>query len=96
MRKNEVVSLTADAVGADMEGVARHEGMAVFVPGLLPGETAQVRIVKVQSRYAFGRVEGAMALGQRSAGIMLWLRGAKKPITGASAVPPMGRAVLLR
>ena len=36
--------------------------------------------------------EGAMALGQRSAGIMLWLRGAKKPITGASAVPPMGRA----
>ena len=61
MRKNEILTLTADAVGADMEGVARHEGMAVFVPGLLPGESAPVRIVKVQSRYAFGRVEGAIA-----------------------------------
>ena len=32
--------------------------MAVFVPGMLPGETAPVRIVKVQSRYAFGRMDG--------------------------------------
>ncbi|MBR4080190.1 MAG: 23S rRNA (uracil(1939)-C(5))-methyltransferase RlmD [Clostridia bacterium] len=58
MHKNDLLTLTADAVGADMEGVARHEGMAVFVPGLLPGETAPVRIVKVQSRYAFGKVAG--------------------------------------
>ncbi|MBQ8555457.1 MAG: 23S rRNA (uracil(1939)-C(5))-methyltransferase RlmD [Clostridia bacterium] len=57
MRKNDILTLTADTLGADMEGVCRHEGMAVFVPGLLPGETAPVRIVKVQSRYAFGRLE---------------------------------------
>lgn len=31
--------------------------MAVFVPGLLPGERAVVRIVKPEKRYAFGRVE---------------------------------------
>ncbi len=58
MRKNDLLTLTCDALGADMEGVCRHEGMAVFVPGMLPGETAPVRIVKVQSRYAFGRMEG--------------------------------------
>ncbi len=58
MRKNDEVTLTADAVGADMEGVARAEGMAVFVPGLLPGETADVRLVKVQPRFAFGKVVG--------------------------------------
>ncbi len=58
MRKNDILTLTADALGADLEGVCRHEGMAVFVPGLLPGETAPVRIVKVQSRYAFGRIDG--------------------------------------
>lgn len=58
MRKNDILTLTADALGADMEGVCRHEGMAVFVPGLLPGETAKVRIVKDQKRYAFGRMEG--------------------------------------
>ena len=57
MRKNEILTLTADTLGADLEGVCRHEGMAVFVPGLLPGETAPVRIVKVEKRYAFGRME---------------------------------------
>ena len=58
MRKNDILTLTCDALGADMEGVCRHEGMAVFVPGILPGETARVRIVKDQKRYAFGRLEG--------------------------------------
>lgn len=57
MRKNEILTLTADTLGADMEGVCRADGMAVFVPGLLPGETARVRIVKEQKRYAFGRME---------------------------------------
>ena len=57
MRKNDILTLTADALGADLEGVCRHEGMAVFVPGLLPGETTRVRIVKVDKRYAFGRME---------------------------------------
>ena len=58
MRKNDILTLTCDALGADLEGVCRHEGMAVFVPGLLPGETASVRIVKDQKRFAFGRLEG--------------------------------------
>jgi len=58
MKKNDVVMMRAEALGADMEGVCRHEGMAVFVPGMLPGEEAPVRLVKVQSRYAFGRMEG--------------------------------------
>ena len=58
MRKNDILTLTADALGANMEGVCRHEGMAVFVPGMLPGETAQVRIVKPEKRFAFGRLEG--------------------------------------
>lgn len=57
MRKNDVLTLTCDNLGADMEGVCRADGMAVFVPGMLPGETAPVRIVKVQPRFAFGRLE---------------------------------------
>ena len=59
MRKNDILTLTCDALGADMEGVCRHEGMAIFVPSMLPGETAKVRIVKDQKRYAFGKMEGA-------------------------------------
>ena len=58
MRKNDILTLTADALGADLEGVCRHEGMAVFVPGMLPGESAPVRIIKVEKRLAYGRMEG--------------------------------------
>ena len=57
LAKNAVFEMTADAFGQDAQGVCRHEGMAVFVPGLLPGERALVRIVKAEKRFAFGRVE---------------------------------------
>ena len=46
MQKNEIYRLSAEKLGADMEGVCRLDGMPVFVPGLLPGEEADVRIVK--------------------------------------------------
>ena len=38
MKKNECFPMTADRLGADLEGICIHEGMPVFVPGLLPGE----------------------------------------------------------
>ncbi len=56
MQKNDLLTLTCESLGADLEGVCRADGMAVFVPGLLPGETGAVRIVKVQPRFAFGRL----------------------------------------
>ncbi|MBP3655802.1 MAG: 23S rRNA (uracil(1939)-C(5))-methyltransferase RlmD [Clostridia bacterium] len=57
LAKNAVFEMTCDAFGQDAQGVCRHEGIAVFVPGMLPGERALVRIVKPEKRYAFGRVE---------------------------------------
>ena len=44
MKKNECFSLTAERLGADLEGVCIHDGMPVFVPGMLPGETATVLV----------------------------------------------------
>ena len=61
MQKNETLLLRADNLGAEMEGVCRHEGIPVFVPGMLPGEEAQVRIVKVEKRFAFGKMLGTPA-----------------------------------
>ena len=55
--KNQCFEMTCESFGQDAQGVCRHEGIAVFVPGLLPGERALVRIVKPEKRYAFGRVE---------------------------------------
>ena len=57
MRKNDLETLRAENLGAELEGVCHHEGLTVFVPGLLPGEETTVRIVKVEKRYAFGRIE---------------------------------------
>jgi len=59
MQKNEILTLTAETLGADLEGVCRHDGMAVFVPGMLAGETAKVQIVKTEKRYAFGKMVSA-------------------------------------
>ena len=57
LRRNDIFEMTCENFGQDAQGVCRHDGMAVFVPGLLPGERAKVRIVKPEKRYAFGRVE---------------------------------------
>ena len=57
MKKNDCLILAAENLGADLEGICRHEGLPVFVPGLLPGEETTVRIVKTEKRYAFGRME---------------------------------------
>ena len=57
LRRNDIFEMTCKNFGQDAQGVCRHEGIAVFVPGLLPGERARVRIVKPEKRYAFGRVE---------------------------------------
>ena len=54
--RNQCFEMTCESFGQDAQGVCRHEGIAVFVPGLLPGERALVRIVKPEKRYAFGRV----------------------------------------
>ena len=62
MQKNDLLTLRADTLGAEMEGVCRCEGMAVFVPGLLPGEESTVRIVKVEKKYAFGKLESPPAI----------------------------------
>jgi len=55
--KNDVFEMTCENFGQDAQGVCRHDGMAVFVPGMLPGEKATVRIVKPEKRYAFGRID---------------------------------------
>lgn len=57
LERNAIFEMTCESFGQDAQGVCRHEGIAVFVPGLLPGERALVRIVKPEKRYAFGRVE---------------------------------------
>lgn len=57
MRKNDMIELAVTGTTAEGNGVGRHEGMAVFVPGGAEGDLLQVRIVKVQKNLAYGRLE---------------------------------------
>lgn len=58
MKKNDIVKLTILSLSSEGSGVARtDEGITVFVPNSAIGDELNVRIVKVQKTYAFGKVE---------------------------------------
>lgn len=57
LRKNELYTVTIEAYGSDAAGVCHVDGCAVFVPGAIPGEAWEIRIVKVLENYAYGRGE---------------------------------------
>lgn len=59
--KNQSITLTCTALGADFEGICRHDGQVIFVPQALPGETVQARIIKVTKAYAVGKLEKRLA-----------------------------------
>ena len=47
MEKNEIYTCTVDGYTAEGMGVARVEGIALFIPGAAAGDRLRVRIVKV-------------------------------------------------
>ncbi len=58
LAKNQVIELTITGMTAEGSGVGHSEdGMAVFVPFTAVGDTLECRIVKVNARHAFGKVE---------------------------------------
>ena len=59
--KNQSLTITCDRLGAELEGVCRWEGQAVFVPGALPGETFEAQVVQVRPTYAFARLTRLLA-----------------------------------
>lgn len=56
VEKNKNYIMKIDRLGFEGEGVGRIEGFAVFVPYALPGEEIEIRIVKVNKSYAFGKL----------------------------------------
>ena len=57
IRKNETFETVIEGYASDGSGVCRVNGMTVFVPYSVAGERLRVRIVKVLSTYAYGRIE---------------------------------------
>ena len=56
IQKNEELELTIDSVTLEGSGVGRAGGFAIFVPGALTGERVRLRVIKVTSSYAVGKL----------------------------------------
>lgn len=56
IKKNDVVDISIDGMTDDGRGVGRYRGMAVFVPGVIPGERVKVVIIKVLKSYGVGKL----------------------------------------
>lgn len=57
LQKNQIYTVTIDAYSEDASGVCRVEGCVVFVPRAIPGETWEIKLVKVGKSYAYARGE---------------------------------------
>lgn len=57
MLKNDIVTVTCERLGTNGEGVASFDGMTLFVPCLLAGEKARVKVLAVKDKVAYGKVE---------------------------------------
>ena len=57
MQKNDILTLEVTALSSDGAGIARHDGMVVFVPFSAVGDVAECRILNVQKSYAYAKIE---------------------------------------
>ena len=55
--KNQLHICTVESWSSDGAGVCRIDGRAVFVPGVIPGEIWEIRILKVTASAVYGRGE---------------------------------------
>ena len=58
VRAGQLVPLTVEGYASDGAGVARLDGMVVFVKGGIRGEVCRTRIEKVGRSAIWGRAEG--------------------------------------
>ena len=56
IRKNDETICEILSNGSGGEGICRVDGFAVFVPDTVKGDIAKVKILKVKSSYAYGKV----------------------------------------
>jgi 23S rRNA (uracil1939-C5)-methyltransferase len=56
LKKNDMIEITIEDLTVEGAGIGRYQGLAVFVPRALPGETVTAKIIKLTKSYAVGRL----------------------------------------
>lgn len=57
MEKNDLIEVLIEDVSLDGKGIARYNGIVIFVPFAAVGDKLIVKILKVKKDYAFGKTE---------------------------------------
>lgn len=56
VHKNEVVIAKVTGLGHNGEGVGKVNGFTLFIPGALPGEKVETKVLKVKKQYGYGKL----------------------------------------
>ncbi len=56
VKKNEYYEMNISGIGHDGEGVGRIENFTIFIPHAIPGDYIKVKVLKIKSRYAYGKL----------------------------------------
>lgn len=57
LKKNDILTVEIDDITDRGFGVARHDGVVIFVSDTIPGDVAEIKIIKEESSYLIGRCE---------------------------------------
>lgn len=56
MKKDEIIEVTIESTGMDGEGVARRDGLVIFINGALVGEKIRAQVIEVKKSFARAKV----------------------------------------
>src|SRR5690625_3331618 len=56
VHKNEILTLTFEDLTREGNGVGKVKGYPLFVPYVLPGETAKIKVVRVNRYFGYGKL----------------------------------------
>lgn len=56
LNKNQLIELNIESISSEGSGVAKHEGMAVFVPHTAVGDRIIAKVLKAKKTHAFAKI----------------------------------------
>lgn len=56
VKKNDLVEITIEDIGADGEGIGKYQGYTLFVKDTTVGDRAKVKVMKANKNYGFARL----------------------------------------
>ncbi len=56
LTKNDILEVNITAIGINGEGIAKHEGFALFVPFGVVGDVLKIKVLKVNKNYGYAKI----------------------------------------